>query len=206
MALSSRTLNYEDRSNKTTIKLYTSLDDIYTGKGLPIEYKGETVYAPLVENDDVFSTPLTVEDTDGEWKIAYETIGEEQNYYSNKVTNINLSGNTEKEVVHHTFAFVAPYTGKYRLKSEVRGGQTGSGYSGDKWQWSKWWIDIDTVNIVEKMYRRSQGMGWKTLYDGEVELTGGLHILKLRIRGKCSSKDSHRTSCYKWKNVITIKE
>ena len=56
MALSSRKLNYQDANNNITIKLYTSLSDIYTGKGLPITYKNETVYAPIVPTNDFYES------------------------------------------------------------------------------------------------------------------------------------------------------
>ena len=204
MGLSSRKLNYEDANNKTVIKLYTSLSDIYTGKGFPIEYKGETLYAPIVPVNDVYGTPLRVSDNSEEYKIAYDTVSKTQSYYSNKVTEISLSGNSTQSKTHDACSVYAPYTGKYRLVSKFRGGQNGWGYSGDKWQYANFYLDVDNENIVTKEYRRSQGMGWKTLYDGEIELTGGTHIITMRMFGKCSSKDSHLTACYEWDNTLTI--
>lgn len=204
MGLSSRKLNYEDANNKTVIKLYTSLSDIYTGKGFPIEYKGETLYAPIVPVNDVYGTPLRASDNSGEYKIAYDTVSKTQSYYSNKVTEISLSGNSTQSKTHDACSVYAPYTGKYRLVSKFRGGQNGWGYSGDKWQYANFYLDVDNENIVTKEYRRSQGMGWKTLFDGEIELTGGTHIITMRMFGKCSSKDSHLTGCYEWDNTLTI--
>lgn len=204
MSLSSRVLNYQDANNKTVIKLYTSLNDIYTGKGLPIEYKGEIVYAPLVPYNDVLGTPIKVSDETGDYKIAYDTVGDVQSYYSNKVTEISLSGDSTQEKTHDSYTVYAPYSGKYKLVSKFRGGQNGWGYSGDKWQWAYFYLDVDNTNIKRLELRRSQGMGWKTLYDGEIELTGGTHIITMRIFGKCSSKDSHLTACYEWDNVLTI--
>lgn len=204
MSLSNRVLNYQDANNKTVIKLYTSLDDIYSGKGLPIEYKGELVYAPIVPTQDVYGTPLWVSDESGIYKIAYDTVGDIQNYYSNKVTEISLSGNSTQEKTHDSFSIYAPYSGKYKLVSKFRGGQNGWGYSGDKWQYANFYLDVDNENIVTKEYRRSQGMGWKTLYDDEIELTGGTHIITMRMFGKSSSKDSHLTACYEWDNALTI--
>lgn len=204
MALSSRLLNYQDANNKITIKLYSSLDDIYSGKGMPIEYRGEKVYAPLVPTDDVFGTPLKFSDETGEYTIPYDTTSKEQNFYSNNVTEISLSGNTTLEKTHGTFTFYAPRSGKYYLTSKFRGGQNGWGYSGDKWQYADFFLDLDTENIKEVRYRRSQGMGWKTLYDEELEVVGGLHTITLRILGKSSSKDSHLTACYEWENKITM--
>ena len=204
MALSNRKLNYEDANNKTVIKLYTSLSDIYTGKGFPIEYKGETLYAPIVPVNDVYGTPLRASDNSGEYKIAYDTVSKTQNYYSNKVTEISLSGNSTQEKTHDACSIYAPYNGKYKLVSKFRGGQNGWGYSGDKWQYANFYLDVDNENIVTKEYRRSQGMGWKTLYDGEIELTGGTHIITMRMFGKSSSKDSHLTACYEWDNTLTI--
>lgn len=204
MALSTRKLNYEDANNKTVIKLYTSLSDIYTGKGFPIEYKGETLYAPIVPVNDVYGTPLRASDNSGEYKIAYDTVSKTQNYYSNKVTEISLSGNSTQSKTHDACSVYAPYTGKYKLVSKFRGGQNGWGYSGDKWQYANFYLDVDNENIVTKELRRSQGMGWKTLYDGEIELTGGTHIITMRMFGKSSSKDSHLTACYEWDNTLTI--
>lgn len=204
MALSTRKLNYEDANNKTVIKLYTSLSDIYTGKGFPIEYKGETLYAPIVPVNDVYGTPLRASDNSGEYKIAYDTVSKTQNYYSNKVTEISLSGNSTQSKTHDACSIYAPYNGKYKLVSKFRGGQNGWGYSGDKWQYANFYLDVDNENIVTKELRRSQGMGWKTLYDGEIELTGGTHIITMRMFGKCSSKDSHLTACYEWDNTLTI--
>ncbi len=204
MALSTRKLNYEDANNKTVIKLYTSLSDIYTGKGFPIKYKGETLYAPIVPVNDVYGTPLRVSDSSGEYKIAYDTVSKNQSYYSNKVTEISLSGNRTEEKTHDSFSIYAPYSGKYKLVSKFRGGQNGWGYSGNKWQYANFYLDVDTENIVTKEYRRSQGMDWKTLFDGEIELTGGTHIITMRMFGKSSSKDSHLTACYEWDNTLTI--
>lgn len=204
MTLASNVLNYQDSNNKTVIKLYTSLSDIYTGKGLPVEYRGNQLYAPLVPLSDVYATPIKFEDASGEYAVAFDTVKSNQEYYSNKVTEISLSGNSTKEKTHDTFAIVAPYSGKYHLNVTFRGGQNGWGYSGDKWQYAYFYLDIDTENIVRKELRRSQGMGWKTLYDGDIELVGGTHILKIRMFGKSSSKDSHLTACYEWKSKLTI--
>lgn len=206
MALSNNVLNYQDSTNKSVIKLYTSLDDIYTGKGLPIEYKGTLLYAPIVPLNDVYSTPLKVSDSGEECVIAYDTIGVVQDYYSNKVTEISLSGDSTKEKTHDSFSFVAPYKRKFHLSVRFRGGQNGWGYSGDKWQYADWFLDLDTENLLEKRYRRSQGMGWKTLFDGDIEVDGGTHILTMRILGKSSSKDSHLTACYEWEAKITMIE
>ena len=49
-------------------------------------------------------------------------------------------------------------------------------------------------------------MGEKTLYEDVLYLEGGTHVITLRIRGKCSSKDDHLTKCTSWKNTITIQE
>ena len=206
MALSNRTLNFQDANNKITIKLYTSLDDIYSGKGKPIEYRGEKVYAPLVPTDDVFGTPLKFSDGSGEYTIPYDTTSKEQDFYSNKVTEISLSGNTTQEKTHDILTFYAPRSGKYRLTSKFRGGQNGWGYSGDKWQYANFYLDLDTEELTKLEVRRSWGMGWKTLYDDEIEVDGGLHTIKMRILGKCSSKDSHYTACYEWENKITMIE
>ena len=123
---------------------------------------------------------------------------------STSYTYISLSGNTTKTVTHGTFTITAPETGYYHLYSQIRGGQTGQGYSGDKWQYANWYLDLDGTNFVTKTYRRSQGMGWKTIYDGEIYLTKGTHTLRCRILGKCSSKDSHQTYCYEWLNDLSI--
>lgn len=204
MAVSKYVLNYQDSNQKRVIKLYTSLSDIYSGKGLPIQYKGNSLYAPLVPLNDVYSTPIKVSDNKGDYAIAYDTVKKTQEFYSNKVTKIELSGNTTKEKTHDTFAFVAPHSGKYHITVKFRGGQNGWGYSGDKWQYADFFLDLDTENIKEVRYRRSKGMGWKTLYDSDIELVGGTHLLKMRMFGKSSSKDSHLTACYEWEANIEI--
>ena len=204
MTVSKYVLNYQDNNQKRVIKLYTSLSDIYTGKGLPIQYKGESFYAPLVPLKDVYVTPIKASDSLGDYAVAYDTVKELQEFYSNKVTEISLSGDTTKEVTHDTFVFVAPQNGKYHITVKFRGGQNGWGYSGDKWQYANFYLDIDTDNIVKKELRRSAGMGWKTLYDSDIELVGGTHLLKMRMFGKSSSKDSHLTACYEWEANIKI--
>ena len=204
--LSSKRLYYKVGNSNVTIKTYTSLDDIYTGKGLPINYKGEIVYAPLVSTADVYSSPLRVQDDSGVWAVAYDTVGVTQQHDFNDTIKIELSGNREQEVTYGSFYVVAPKSGNYKLTSIIVGGQTGSGYSRDKWQWSKWYLDLDGNNFETKEYRRSQGMGEKTLYEDTIYLEGGTHVITLRIRGKCSSKDSHLTKCDSWKNTITIQE
>jgi hypothetical protein len=206
MALSTNVLNYQDNVNKSVIKLYTSLDDIYTGKGLPIEYKGNLLYAPLAPLTAVYATPIRASDDSGDYAIAYDTVGTTQDYYSNKVTEISLSGNRTQEKTHDAFTFVAPKSGKYHLKVRFRGGQNGWGYSGDKWQYANFYLDLDTDNIKVLEVRRSWGMGWKTLFDDDIEVDGGTHILTMRMFGKSSSKDSHLTACYEWESKITMIE
>lgn len=202
--LSSKRLYYKVGNSNVTIKTYTSLADIYTGKGLPIYYRGELVYAPLVSTSDVYSSPLRVRDSSGVWAVAYDTVGTTQQHDFNDTIKIELSGNREQEVTYGSFYVVAPKSGNYKLTSIIVGGQTGSGYSRDKWQWSKWYLDLDGNNFETKEYRRSQGMGEKTLYNNTIYLEGGTHVITLRIRGKCSSKDDHLTKCTSWKNTITI--
>lgn len=202
--LSSRRLYYKVGNSNVTIKTYTSLADIYTGKGLPIYYRGELVYAPLVSTSDVYSSPLRVRDSSGVWAVAYDTVGTTQQQDFNNTVKIELSGNSEREVTYGSFYVVAPKSGNYKLTSIIVGGQTGWGYSSDKWQFSRWYLDLDGNNFATKEYRRSQGMGQKTLYNNTIYLEGGTHVITLRIRGKCSSKDSHLTQCDSWKNTITI--
>ena len=202
--LSSKRLYYKVGNSNVTIKTYTSLTDIYTGKGLPINYKGELVYAPLVSTADVYSSPLRVRDSSGVWAVAYDTVGTTQQHDFNDTIKIELSGNREQEVTYGSFYVVAPKSGNYKLTSIIVGGQTGWGYSSDKWQFSRWYLDLDGNNFATKEYRRSQGMGQKTLYNNTIYLEGGTHTITLRIRGKCSSKDSHLTQCDSWKNTITI--
>ena len=202
--LSSRRLYYKVGNSNVTIKTYTSLADIYTGKGLPIYYRGELVYAPLVSTSDVYSSPLRVRDSSGVWAVAYDTVGNTQQQDFNNTVKIELSGNSEREITYGSFYIVAPKSGNYKLTSIIVGGQTGWGYSSDKWQFSRWYLDLDGNNFATKEYRRSQGMGQKTLYNNTIYLEGGTHVITLRIRGKCSSKDSHLTQCDSWKNTITI--
>lgn len=202
--LSSKRLYYKVGNSNVTIKTYTSLADIYTGKGLPIYYRGELVYAPLVSTADVYSSPLRVRDSSGVWAVAYDTVGVTQKQDFNNTVEISLSGNSEREVTYGSFYVVAPKSGNYKLTSIIVGGQTGWGYSGDSWQWSYWYLDLDGNNFHTARYVRSQGMGQKTLYNNTIYLEGGTHTITLRIRGKCSSKDSHLTKCTSWKNTITI--
>ena len=202
--LSSRRLYYKVGNSNVTIKTYTSLADIYTGKGLPIYYRGELVYAPHISTSDVYSSPLRVRDRSGVWAVAYDTVGVTQKQDFNNTVKIELSGNSEREVTYGSFYVVAPKSGNYKLTSIIVGGQTGWGYSGDSWQWSYWYLDLDGNNFYTARYVRSQGMGQKTLYNNTIYLEGGTHVITLRIRGKCSSKDSHLTQCDSWKNTITI--
>ena len=202
--LSSKRLYYKVGNSNITIKTYTSLADIYTGKGLPIYYRGELVYAPLVSTSDVYSSPLRVRDSSGVWAVAYDTVGVTQKQDFNNTVKIELSGNSEREVTYGSFYVVAPKSGNYKLTSIIVGGQTGWGYSRDKWQRSYWYLDLDGNNFYTARYVRSQGMGQKTLYNNTIYLEGGTHTITLRIRGKCSSKDSHLTQCDSWKNTITI--
>ena len=202
--LSSKRLYYKVGNSNVTIKTYTSLADIYTGKGLPIYYRGELVYAPLVSTSDVYSSPLRVRDSSGVWAVAYDTVGVTQKQDFNNTVKIELSGNSEREITYGSFYVVAPKSGNYKLTSIIVGGQTGWGYSGDSWQWSYWYLDLDGNNFHTARYVRSQGMGQKTLYNNTIYLEGGTHTITLRIRGKCSSKDSHLTQCDSWKNTITI--
>ena len=202
--LSSRRLYYKVGNSNVTIKTYTSLADIYTGKGLPIYYRGELVYAPLVSTSDVYSSPLRVRDSSGVWAVAYDTVGVTQKQDFNNTVKIELSGNSEREITYGSFYVVAPKSGNYRLQSIIVGGQTGWGYSGYSWQSSYWYLDLDGNNFYTARYVRSQGMGQKTLYNNVIYLKGGTHIITLRIRGYCSSKDSHLTQCDSWKNTITM--
>lgn len=207
MSLSNRVLNYQDANNKTVIKLYTTISDSYSGRGLPIEYKGEVLYAPLVPYDDVYASPIKVSDETGDYKIAYDTVGKIQQYYSNKVTDIRLgSSGGEKLVTHGSFSFAAPIAGEYSFVSKIWGGQTGSGYSSDRWQKAVFYLDLDGKNFSEITFRRSQGMGWKTIYNGKISVSSGTHIITLRILGDGSKKDSHQTLCKEWDNKITIIE
>ena len=202
--LCNRRLYYKAGNSNIVIKTYTSLSDIYTGKGLPIQYRGETVYAPLVSLSDIYSSPIRVTKNGETLAVAYDTVGKVQRQDFNNTVKIELSGNSEREVTYGSFYIVAPKSGNYRLQSIIVGGQTGWGYSSDGWQWSYWYLDLDGNNFYTARYVRSQGMGQKTLYNNVIYLKGGTHIITLRIRGYCSSKDSHLTQCDSWKNTITM--
>ena len=76
--LSNRRLYYKAGNSNIVIKTYTSLSDIYTGKGLPIQYKGETVYAPLVSLSDIYSSPIRVTKNGETLAVAYDTVGKVQ--------------------------------------------------------------------------------------------------------------------------------
>ena len=204
LMLSSIRLYYKAGNSNIVIKTYTSLSDIYTGKGLPLNYKGETFYAPLVSLSDIYSSPIRVTKNGETLAVAYDTVGKVQRHDFNNTVKIELSGSREKEVTYGSFYIVAPKSGNYRLQSIIVGGQNGWGYSGDSWQWSYWYLDLDGNNFYTARYVRSQGMGQKTLYNNVIYLQGGTHTITLRIRGKCSSKDSHLTQCDSWKNTITM--
>ena len=207
MGLSSRKLNYEDANNKTVIKLYTSLGDIYTGKGLPITYKGETVYAPIVPVNDFYGTPLRVSDSSGEYRIAYDTVSKNQQQDISETFYKYLSGNTIQYAWYGRTTFVAPYATTMHLLSQVDAFIGHYGVTGDKWQYDYLDVYIDDNMVSRFEFRQSKGeyRQWFTLANKDIDVTAGLHTIGLYLTMKCSSKDSHEVNIYQWKNTITLK-
>lgn len=191
--------------NKVAIDLYDTTNDFYSKKGLPIELRnGQKCFAPLVTKDDIYKTPLTVEDTGKIYYIGTATVNTTQKLESNRFIEIRLSGNSEKELEYDTFSFVVPFSGKVHIFSQALARQNGSGYSGNSWQWANLYFDVDGQNKKTLTIRRSQGEQWFTIFNESIQLNAGLHTIRFRFRGKCSSKDSHYSYAKGWKNVITL--
>lgn len=207
MGLSSIKLNYEDANNKTVIKLYTSLDDIYTGKGLPITYKGETVYAPIVPVNDFYGTPIRASDSSGEYRIAYDTVSATQQQDISTQYYKYLRGNTQQTYDYGSVTFVAPYATTIHLLGTVDAMFGHYGVSGDKWQHD--WLDtyIDGKSVARFEFRQSKGeyRQWFTIINQDIQVGAGVHTITLKLTHKCSSKDSHEAYVYQWKNTITLK-
>lgn len=207
MSLSSRVLNYEDANNKTVIKLYTSLNDIYTGKGFPIEYKGEILYAPLVPVNDIYGTSLRASDKNGEYRIAYDTVNKIQQSDITESYYKYLSGNTTQSYWYGRTTFAVPYATTIHLSGSIDAMFGHYGVSGDKWQYD--YIDtyIDDNRVARYEFRQSHGeyRKWFNIADLDVEVGAGTHTLGLYLTHKCSSKDSHEAYVYQWKNTITLK-
>lgn len=192
-------------NNKMAIDLHDTVNDFYSKKGMPVQLRnGTTAYAAYVNFNDINRSIITTSDSDGEHYVGTSSINKVQQFTSTKKIEINLKGNSEHELIYDTTSFVAPFTGKIRLFSQAHAQQNGWGYSGDSWQWARLYLDLDGNNINNFLIRRSQGLQWFTLYNGEIEVTGGSHILRFRIRGKCSSKDRHQTTCDGWKTEVTL--
>ena len=207
MGLSTRKLNYEDANNKTVIKLYTSLSDIYTGKGFPIEYKGETLYAPLVPVNDVYGTPLRASDSSGEYRIAYDTVANIQNEDIATYFYKGISGNTTYSTWYGQVPFVVPYPTNVNIKSLVESAIYHNDVKGDKWQVTYFDIYVDDNRVHRYEFRQSMGeyRKWHDLSNIDIELSAGTHILGLYLTMDCSSKDTQHVYIYQWKNTITLK-
>lgn len=207
MALSSRRLNYQDANNKTVIKLYTSLGDIYTGKGFPITYKGETVYAPIVPVNDFYGTPLRVSDSSGEYRIAYDTIGKTQQQDLSTAYYKYISGNTTHSEWYGYVTFVVPYATTVNIKSLLDAYIGHYDVKGDKWQVTYFDTYIDDNKVARYEFRQSQGeyRQWFTIMNQDLTLGAGVHTLGMYLIMDCSAKDSQELSIYQWKNTITLK-
>lgn len=191
-------------NNKTAIDLHDTVNDFYSKKGMPVQFRNGTIaYAAYVNFNDVYKSMITTSDSDGEHYVGTSSVAEVQQITSTKKLEIKMSGDNEQEVVYDTTSFVVPIPGKVHLLSQAHAQQMGWGYSGDSWQWAFLYLDLDGNNIKTLRIQRSQGLQWFTLYNGEMEISGGSHTLRLRVRGKCSSKDSHRTTCDGWKTEVT---
>lgn len=105
---------------------------------------------------------------------------------------------------YDTYTLNIPKSGYYNVVTEVRGGQTGNGYSGDKWQYCQFHLYIDGNKVVTQTYRRSQGFGWKTIFNSPVYFEAGNHTFELKFTASGSSKDTHWTRVYEWKNTLNI--
>lgn len=190
---------------KVAIDLHDTVNDFYSKKGLPVELRGgQKCFAPLVTKDDMYRTSLAVEENGKVYYVGTTTVNTVQNLESNRFIEISLSGNSEKELEYDTFSFVVPFSGEVHIFSQALARQTGIGYSGDSWQWAKLYFDLDGQNKKTVTIRRSQGERWFTIFDESVQLNAGLHTIRFRFRGKCSSKDIHYSYAKGWKNVITL--
>lgn len=207
MALSNRTLNFQDANNKITIKLYTSLDDIYSGKGMPIEYRGEKVYAPLVPVDDIFGTPLKFSDSTGEYRIAYDTVSSVQQEDVSEYYYKKISGNTTYTTWYGKVSFVVPYATTININSLLDSAIYHNDVSGDKWQvtYLDLYIDEDMVNRYEFRQSKGESRRVRNIANIDLDLDAGTHILGLYLTMDCSSKDTQHVYIYQWKNTITLK-
>lgn len=207
MSLSNRVLNYQDANNKTVIKLYTSLDDIYTGKGFPIEYKGEILYAPIVPVDDVYGTPLRVSDESGEYRIAYDTVAPVQDTDLSEYFYKKIKNNTTYKTWYGKVSFVVPYPTTINIKSLLDSAIYHNDVDGDKWQVTHFDIYVDSEQVHRYSFRQSMGESrrWRNIADIDLELNAGSHLLGLYLTMDCSSKDTQHLYIYQWKNTITLK-
>lgn len=208
MSLSTRKLNYEDANNQIVIKLYTSLDDIYTGKGLPIEYKDETLYAPIVPVDDLYGSPLRVSDENGEHRIAYDTVTKVQQQDLSDYYYKGISGNTTYSEWYGKVPFRVPYTTTVNINSVIDSAIYHNDVKGDKWQWTYMDIYVDDEQVSRYEFRQSMGeyRKWHNLADIDIELNAGSHILGMYLTMDCSNKDTQHVYIYQWKNTITLLE
>lgn len=207
MALSTRKLNYEDANNKTVIKLYTSLSDIYTGKGFPIKYKGETLYAPIVPVNDVYGTPLRASDSSGEYRIAYDTVSNIQQEDLSDYYAMSIYGNTTHTAWYGSVSFVVPYPTIVNINSLLDSVIYHNGVKGDKWQWTYFDLYVDDEMVKRYEFRQSMGeyRKWHSIANIDLELGAGTHIISLHLTMDCSNKDSQHVYIYQWKNTITLK-
>ena len=207
MALSNRVLNYQDSVNKSVIKLYTSLNDIYTKRGFPIEYKGEMLYAPLVPLDDVYGTPLMASDSNGEYRIAYDTVSTVQQEDLSEYYYKKISGNTTYKTWYGKVSFVVPYPTTININSLLDSAIYHNGVDGDKWQVTYLDIYIDEVMVNRYEFRQSKGESRRVrnIANIDIDLDAGTHTLGLYLTMDCSSKDTQHVYIYQWKNTITLK-
>lgn len=205
MGVTEHVLNIQSSNNKKIVPLYDTPTCSYTGRSLPIKLaNGSTVYAPLGVTDDLYGTQLWVEIDGTSYRVVEQSVQGIQGVNFDKTVKIEFGGSDERTAKYDTFYFVAPRRTKFHYKSMVNYGQTGWGYSSDKWQRSDIWINLDGSLLVKKTFRRSAGINWKTLYDGDIELDAGTHRMELWLLGQGSSKDSHLTVCYAWNNDLLM--
>src|SRR5574344_690175 len=135
MGITEHILNLFSSNNKKSVPLYDTPTCSYTGKSLPIKMSdGSTLYAPLGTTDDLYGTQLWVELDGVSYRVVEQGVQGIQGVNFDKTLKIEFGGSGERTAKYDTFYFVAPRRTKFHYKSIVNYGQTGSGYSSDKWQ------------------------------------------------------------------------
>ena len=136
MGITEHILNLFSSNNKKSVPLYDTPTCSYTGNSLPIKMPdGSTLYAPLGTTDDLYGTQLWVELDGVSYRVVEQGVQGIQGVNFDKTVKIEFGGSGERTAKYDTFYFVAPRRTKFHYKSIVNYGQTGSGYSSDKFGW-----------------------------------------------------------------------